>query len=125
MTWRTSFAIAATSLLLVSPSAAQTPGSTTGPAPGGSGPGSPGTPASPSTPTSPAPPGTPGPTTPSVPGTGAPGATTPGTSTPGTNVPGRGRDLGLPCPAGQSRPSGSSMCTPVPPGSPVSPPVRR
>ena len=123
MTWKASFAIAAITLLLASQAAAQTPGGATGP--GGSGPGAPSTPGSgtPVSPSSPTTPGRPGAMNPPVPG--APGAATPGTSTPGTNVPGRGRDLGLPCPAGQSRPTGSSMCTPVPPGSPVSPPSTR
>jgi len=124
MTWKTTFAILATGLLLGGPAAAQIPG-TTGPGPGGSGPGSPGTPGTPVSPSSPTVPGGPGTMNPPPSNTGAPGANTPGLPTPGTNVPGRGRDLGLPCPAGQARPTGSSMCGPVPPGSPVSPPTTR
>ncbi len=107
MRWKISLAIAATSLILGGTVAAQTPGS--GTRPGGTT-----TPAQPGTMT----PGTPGSTTPST-----PGSTTPGLSQPGVNDPSRG--LMPPCPPGQARRPGSSICMPTTPGSPPRPPTTR
>lgn len=119
MKWKIVGAVVLGGLMLAGEVSAQTPSGGTGP---GASPSQPGTSVSPSSPTTPGGAGT---LNPPIPGTGTPDPTRPGSSTPGTNVPGRGRDLGLPCPAGQARPTGSSMCTPTPPGSPVPPPTTR
>jgi hypothetical protein len=120
MKWKIVSVMALGGLMLAGEAAAQTPSGGTGP---GASPSQPGTSVSPSSPTIP---GGAGPLNLPTPSTGAADPTRPGSSsTPGTNVPGRGRDLGLPCPAGQARPTGSSMCTPAPPGSPVPPPTTR
>ena len=104
MTWKTSLAIVATSLILAGPAAAQTP----------TAPGRPGipTPGTPSPPT----PGLPGSTTP---GTGTPGATPPGL--PGNPTPGSpsinnpsSTNPTFPCPPGQARRPGSPACIPGP-----------
>jgi hypothetical protein len=107
MTWKTSFAIMITSLILAGPVAAQAPS-------GGSGrtttPGTPGTttPGMPGSPT----PGTPGSSTP-----GMPGSTTPGLSPPSVND--SSRNLSIPCPPGQARRPGHAICMPSTPGAPT------
>lgn len=90
MTWTTLLAIVVTSLILAGPVAAQAPS-------GGSG----------------------GTTTPRTPGTttpGTPGSTSPGLSPPSVNDP--SRSLSIPCPPGQARRPGSSICMPTTPGAP-------
>jgi len=103
MSWKTSLAVAATSLVLVGPAAAQTPGA----GPGGAGPAAPGA--------TPSPGGT---TTPGRPGSTTPGM--PGTTTPGMSDP----TPGVQCPPGQARRPGSSICMPATPGAPLPAPTR-
>jgi hypothetical protein len=65
-------------------------------------------------------PGTPGTTTPGMPGSptpGTPGSMTPGMSPPSVNDP--SRNLSTPCPPGQARRLGSSICRPTTPGAPT------
>ena len=98
MTWTTSLAVIATSLILAGTAAAQTPG-TPGAPPGTRGP---------------VMPQTPGATTPSMPGAttpGLPGATPPGS--PSINDPSTTNPT-FPCPPGQSRRPGSASCIPGP-----------
>jgi hypothetical protein len=115
MTRKTLLATVTASLLLAAPALAQTPGgsgSPGSPPPGGTtipGTPTPGTPA-PGAP----PPGTPGSITP-----GTPGSTTPGM--PGINDP--SRNPTFPCPPGQARRPGSTVCSPTIPGGP--PPATR
>ena len=129
MTFKTSLAVMTVGLILSGTAGAQTPGATTTP-PGIRGRTTPGTPGSmtPGTPGSTTP-GLPGSTTPSVPGSttpGLPGGSTLGTpgrmTTPGApGVPGSvtpdtsGPSLNptFPCPAGQARRPGSTICSPV------------
>jgi hypothetical protein len=107
--WTLPLAIVTTGLLLAGPAAAQTPGTPGSP---GTTPGSPGT----TTPT------IPGPTTPGVPpGSPTPGAggLTPGLPNPATpapppsvNDPTRNPSGTFPCPPGQARRPGSTICAP-------------
>jgi hypothetical protein len=93
MSWKTPLAAIATSLILAGTASGQTP------APGA------GTTA----------PGTPGPTIPTVPGSPTPrmpGSPTPGM--PGSSTPGiPGPTPSVPCPPGQARQPGSSICMPA------------
>ncbi len=118
MTWKTALAVMAVGLILAGTAEAQTPGATTT-TPGIPGSTTPGLPGSTT-------PGVPGSTTPSLPGTttpgvpgsgtlgtpgsmttpGAPGSVTPGTSGPSLNPT-------FPCPPGQARRPGSTICSPV------------
>jgi hypothetical protein len=112
MTWKTSLAIVATSLILAGTAAAQAPGAKSpgGPtipgAPPGAGATLPGLPGSTT-------PGTPGAITPGLPGTtpGLPGSTTPGA--PSINDPSTTNPT-FPCPPGQARRPGSPACIPGP-----------
>lgn len=112
MSWKTSLAVVATSLILAGTAAAQTPGA----GPGGMGPASPGATPAPGGPTTPGTPG--GSTTPRMPGSTTPGV--PGTTTPGMSDP----TPGVACPPGQARRPGSSICMPATPGVPLPPPTR-
>jgi hypothetical protein len=104
MTWMTSLAVVATSLILAGPAAAQTPSSPT----------TPGVPPSTT-------PRMPGSTTPGMPGSttpGTPGSTTPGLpgsnpGSPGLNNP-SGTNPTFPCPPGQARRPGNPACVPGP-----------
>ncbi len=100
MTWKTSLAVIATSLILAGTAAAQTPG----------------------TPGAPPAPGTRGPVMPQTPGAIpiTPGATTPDGPTPGVTPPSSpsindpSTNPTFPCPPGQSRRPGSASCIPGP-----------
>ncbi len=112
MSWKTSLAVVATSLIVAGTAAAQTPGA----GPGGLGPGAPGADSGPRWPDDPR-------------SAGQHDATharqhyaqgVPGTTTPGMSDP----TPGAQCPPGQARRPGSSICMPATPGAPIPPPTR-
>lgn len=119
MTWKTSLAVMTAGLLLAGTADAQTPGGTTKPGmPRRTTPGIPGS-TMPRTPGSTIP-GTPGSITPATPGSttpGAPGSPTPGLpdgTTAGAPDPsGPGLNPTFPCPPGQARRPGSTICSHV------------